>query len=137
ELLAPGRLARDERFAYDRFTTRTRVTRAGETLCVDALDLAPARRDPRSAGLLAEGEYLASAFAVAPEADTVALAERWDAQLARDASVVGAAGTLPNGAGAYARFVAHSARSARVALGRLVSLGREATLGHPLPEVRK
>lgn len=137
ELVAPGRLARDERFAYDGFSTRTEVTRAGEMLCVDAMELAPSRCDPRAAGMLADGGYLASLLAVAPDADADQLTERLDALLAADETVVGAAGALPNRAGAYARVVAPTARTARVALTRLVSAAREATLGLPLPEVRK
>lgn len=137
ELLAPGRIARDERFAYDRLTTRTEVTRAGEPLCVDAMELAPRRRDPRTPGVLGDGGYLASLLAVAPESDVDALAERLERLLAGDATVTGAAGVLPGGAGAYARLVAPVGGAARAALARLVSAAREMTLGHPLPEVRK
>lgn len=137
EVLAPGRVARGERFAYDRLTTRIEVTRGAATLCVDTVDLAPRRRSPRTAGALGDGDYLATLVVVAPEDDADALTERLDTMLARDTSVAAAAGTLPNGAGTYARIVATTATAARTALARVVSAARVATLGHPLPTVRK
>lgn len=137
ETLTPGRAARNETFEYDRLTLRTEVWRGDETLCVDAVEFSPRRLDPRQPGVLDAGDYLASVLVVTPQRDTGELTARIDAALAADPTVVAAAGSLPNAAGTYARLVGRRGQDVRAALARTVSLAREATLGHPLPEVRK
>src|SRR5439155_4595310 len=66
ETLAPGRLARGERFAYERLLLSMRISQSGHEHCVDTLLLEPRRRSPASRGLLGGFAYLATLLAVAP-----------------------------------------------------------------------
>lgn len=137
ELVAPGRAASGERFAYERVRLRTVVRRDGRELCVDSLDLRPARSAPAQSGLLGEHDYVASLLVVAPEDDAEALAARLDAALVADPDVMGASGALPNAAGALVRILAGSAPATRRALAGAWRSARAHVIGLPLPAVRK
>lgn len=136
EIVAPGRAASGERFAYERIRLRTLARREGRELCVDVLDLRPARSAPAQSGLLGEHDYLASLLVIAPD-DPEALAARLDAALHADSDVLGASGVLPNGAGALARILAGSAPTTLRALAGAWRAARAHVVGLPLPVVRK
>lgn len=69
EVLCAGRLARGERFAFDRIRARTEVLRAGTPLAVDGLDLGREKGSEPFGG----SDYLATALVCAP-ADLTGLA---------------------------------------------------------------
>lgn len=148
ELLGPGRIAVDERFAYERVRLTTAVRELGSAaasgdapasseLCVDTLELEPARRSPAARGVLGGRSYLGTFVAVAPHVDAERLAGLIDTELAVDARVSAAAGTLPNGAGVGARVLASKAADARTALDAAWAVARQELLGAPLPVRRK
>ncbi len=139
ETIAPGRRARGERFAYDLLELRTSVRRGGRELCAERLRLEPRRAPPDRPGILGDADYVVSVIAVAPEADVEALARTIDEALAghAGAGVRGAAGELPNRAGALARILARDAVTAHDALRSAWSAARMALVGLPLPERRK
>jgi urease accessory protein len=60
EILAPGRQARGETFAYDCVELITEITAAGRPIAAERMRLEPALRDPASTGRLGEYRYLAS-----------------------------------------------------------------------------
>jgi urease accessory protein len=130
EILAPGRLARGELFAYERLLLSTRVTQGGRELCVDTLLLEPRLRSPAARGLLGGSRYLATLLVVAPERP--GLAEQVAAGV-----LEGASGELPNDAGVVVRILADAPAVAARALARAWSVAREALLGHPAPRLRK
>jgi urease accessory protein len=139
ETIAPGRRAHGERFAYELLELTTVVRRDGRELCADRLRLAPGRSAVDRAGVLGEADYLVTLLAVAPDSDAGALAGRIDAALesADVAGSRGAAGELPNGAGALARSLAADAPSAGTMLRVAWAAAREYLIGIPLPEARK
>jgi urease accessory protein len=134
ETLAPGRRAYGERFAYELLDLSTQVCRDGRELCAERLRLEPARARPDRAGVLGDFDYLVSMLAVAPESDSHALALRIDAAVADHH---GAAGELPNGAGALVRMSVPDAASAERALRAAWRAARMQLLSLPLPERRK
>jgi urease accessory protein len=137
ETISPGRRARGERFAYDLLELRTEVRRDGRELCAETLRLEPARAPLDRAGALGGWDYLVTLFAVAPERDAANLAARLDAALTVERGVLGAAGELPNGVGAFARMLAPDAPAAERALRGAWAVARRVLLGAPLPERRK
>jgi urease accessory protein len=137
ETVAPGRRAHGESFEYVALVLHAEAHRGARELCVDRIVLGPARRDPRSPGVLGAAGYLVTLMAVAPEHDTTRLAAALDDALAGEAGAVGAAGELPAGAGALARVLAPDALAARRALRRLWRTARQALVQLPLPPVRK
>jgi urease accessory protein len=137
ETVAPGRRAHGESVAYGALTLHTEVRRDGRELCVDRLVLEPGRSDPRTPGVLGTAEYLVTLLAVAPERQSAPLAEALDEALAATAGIAGAAGELPNGAGAFARVLADDSLAARRALRLAWSTAREVLVALPLPPLRK
>lgn len=137
EMLAPGRLARRERFAYDGVRLQTAVSRAGRELCVDTLSLEPGRRPPELPGLLGAHDYLGSLLAVAPEHGADALGAELDAMLAGAEDVRAAAGVLPDGAGVLVRILARGAIAMRAALVRAWAHVRRALIGLAVPPPRR
>ena len=138
EMVAPGRLARGEAFAYERLRLATEVRAVGgPPLCADTLLFEPARRSPERRGLLGRYLYFGLLLAVTPSGDADALADRLDATLARSPDALAAAGTLPAGAGAFARVLGVTPVAARKALEAAWSAAREAIIGLPLPPRRK
>lgn len=137
EIVGPGRLARGERFRYDRLAFDTAVFRDGKPLCVDASVLEPARRRPDRHGIFGTWNYLGTLLVVSPERAPEDLGDRLNAQLPHAEGVTGAAGPLPHRAGAVARILAHRAPAIRRELARAVSTARQEILGYPLPSLRK
>ncbi len=137
EMVAPGRLARGERFAYDELELITSVRRAGRLLCRDVLLLDCSRRGEPLDGY----DYLASVLAV-PGAggaratgviagDTVA--DRVSGALMADPELFGAADPLPAGAGVIARALARSS----IAALRATETAWTMVSGRPAPPRRK
>jgi urease accessory protein len=116
EIVAPGRLAHGERFAYDHLRIETAISVDGYELAVDVLDLSPARRHPERTGLLGANDYVASMMVVCPGADTELLARELDAVLAAAPAVTAAAGMLRDGIGVVGRILAPTASTARAAV---------------------
>lgn len=137
ESVGPGRRAFGERFEYGILELATEIRHNGREICADRVELEPHRADPSRAGALGGEDYLVSLLAIAPATDAEALAAAIDRELAAARGFRGAAGTLPNGAGALARMVAPSATAADRALRAAWSAARHALLGLPIPERRK
>ena len=137
ELVAPGRVARDEAFDYASLSLTTRVRVDGREAAVDSLTLSPGRLDPRSPGLLGGHQYLASLFAIAPGEAAEPLAAAISNAVAGTANCTIATGTLPSGAGALIRVLADSGIAADRGLRTAWSAARVALLGSPPPRRRK
>ena len=127
EVVVPGRLARGERFDFERYASTCEVRSEGELLVADATHLAPGADDgpgPAAPGMLGEFAVLGTLYLLAPAADAAALADRLheavvaDGATARDAAaadrdtdpeVTAGATRLPNGAGVLVRALGHRA----------------------------
>lgn len=137
ETVSPGRRAHGESLEYAKLALQTEVRRDGRELCVDRLVIEPGGDDPRTPGVLGDAEYLVTLLAVAPEHPAAQLAGALDAALASDRRSLGAAGELPNGAGAMARVLAPDPLAALRALRLAWRAAREALVQLPLPPLRK
>ncbi|MFQ5426178.1 MAG: urease accessory protein UreD [Gaiellales bacterium] len=138
ELVAPGRIGRGERFAYTILGLDTVVTDGRSTLMAETMLLEPSRRSPRKRGLLGDSNYTGVMFAVTRrEGVAERLASELDSALERDTRVRGAAGELPQAAGAMARVLADSAPAALRALDAAWEVARRTLIALPLPPRRK
>jgi urease accessory protein len=137
ETIAPGRRAFGERFAYEMLELTIEVALNGREICAETLRFEPGRALPNRAGVLGDRDYLISMLVIAPERDAAALAAAIDGELADADAIRGAAGELPNGAGAVVRMFAPCASAADRALRCGWGAARRALLGLPLPERRK
>lgn len=133
EIVAPGRRAHGERFAYARLRLETAISIDGRERAVDVLDLCPARRHPGRTGLLGAHDYVASLVVACPGADSDALARELDAALATRPGIDGAAGSLPDGIGAAGRILAPTASAARAAVRAAWEVSRRHLLGLAVP----
>lgn len=110
DVLAPGRLARGERFAFERYEARLEICAAdGRLLAAERALLEPGRHSPAAAGLLDAGPVLGSLFLLGGQPDP----ERAAAQLhARECPRLGAA-VLPGGCGLLVRLLGDSPSAVR------------------------
>lgn len=139
EIVAPGRVARDESFGYHSLHLDTTVRSAGTELCIDALRLDPHAGTPARPGVMGDACYLVSLLVAAPGRDVETMAQRLDgvAATAGGPDGAGAAGALPNAAGVSLRVLTRDARSARAALLECWGEARLLLLDRPLPRIRK
>lgn len=137
EIVAPGRYASGEKFAYARLSLRTEIRGPAGELCVDSIVLEPSSRSPAHLGMLGPNPYLVSLLAIAPDCDGERLAHRLDSAIADEAGVLGAAGMLPQDAGALVRILAPSSILAQRSLVCVWDAARQELLGHPAPRQRK
>lgn len=134
DLVVPGRLARGERFAYDRYRSRLRVDSPdGTPLLYDSLDLAPDERSPESPGVLGEFAVVGSFYALGiedAESVTDAIHDRCSGEA--HAGVT----TAPDDRGVVVRALGDRRVPVAGALREAWAAVREAHLGSTIPEAR-
>lgn len=137
EVIAPGRAARDERFAYQALQLITTVTHDGREIGTDVVRLVPTEFDPHGPGQLGEYDYLVTMTVAARGRSLDAAAFDTVAATAAGDQGVGGAGALPGGAGISVRLLTHDSRSAVAATRRCWEHARSVLLDSPLPRTRK
>jgi urease accessory protein len=135
DLLAAGRVARGERFAFERLFVEVDVRIAGERLLLDRLNLAPADGAPDRLGLWNDHAYYGTLYACSPRLDE-ALAGVLAEMFERRDDVYGSAGQPAPGC-AIVRVLARTTWQAREALFEAWDLLRRALLDKPARELRK
>lgn len=134
DVVVPGRLARGERFAYDRYHSRLRVDAPnGTSLLYDTLDLAPGERSPESPGTLGEYAVVGTLYALGiTDPGTVAdsIHDRFNGEA--HAGVTRA----PDDQGVIVRALADRRAPVTDALRGAWATVREAELGSAIPEAR-
>jgi urease accessory protein len=118
DVVASGRVASGERFAYRRLGLQTLVRVDGRSIHADELDLAPGRRSPMAAGIMGGYDYLVTVLGVAPG---ITDHEQLGNELHQELCALGVgrvgAGALPSGLGVLVRALAPD----RVAAYRLAT----------------
>jgi len=137
DTISPGRRLSGELFKYEELDFETTIKLDGNILSSDRLRLRPDDDHLQQLGALGNRPYLVTLIAAAPGRNTEALASRIDHALAAEPSVHGAAGELPNGAGALARALATDKAGADRALRVAWEAARSELLGLALPRERK
>lgn len=135
DVVVPGRLARGERFDFERCVSRVTASGPDGLLFEDATHLAPGASDPGAPGVLGEFSVYGSLFVVAPTEDADALSDRLHASVA-DETARSAATALPNGAGVVVRALADRADHATGALYAAWTAARETLADAPAPARR-
>lgn len=136
DVLVPGRLARGERFAFERYLARTQGTGPDGLLFEETTDLAPAETDPTKPGVLGEFTVLGTTLVVAPDEDTTGLSDALHAAVA-DAEAEAGATALPNDAGVLVRALGDRAETVSETLHAAWDRARRDLVGAPAPSGRK
>ncbi|WP_256300903.1 urease accessory protein UreD [Haloarchaeobius salinus] len=136
DVVVPGRLARGERFAFERYLSRLTVTGPDGLLVTDTTHLAPGERDPTVAGVLDEFEVYGTLYVLAPNRDTAAMSDAIHAAVDDGEACAGAA-ELPNGAGVSVRALAGRSETVQAALHLAWDRARRTLLDAPAPAGRK
>lgn len=141
EVVVPGRLARDERFDFERFASRLRVHDREALLFEDATHLHPDLADPTVPGVLGEHVVYGSLYVVVPRYECDEIEPLADGIHERVATADTAARTtatvLPNDAGVLVRALADGTEPVADALWHAWDEARRELLDVPAPEVRK
>ena len=138
DILAPGRAARQESFAYREYDSRLRVETLGdgEIRLFDRMRLQP-QQDPLSClGLMETYDYLGVFYAL-PGSGAIdpSLADRLHDALAPCPDLLGSASTLPHG-GLAVRLLGRHHTPVRKALHTVWDLTRQALFGQPAAALR-
>ncbi|MDS0260685.1 urease accessory protein UreD [Haloarcula sp. S1CR25-12] len=136
DIVVPGRLARGERFDFERYLSRVRARGPDGLLFEDTTHLAPGDADPATPGVLGEFTVYGTLFVVAPDADTAALSDELHAAVS-DATARAGATELPNGAGVAVRALGDRAETVEAALHAAWDGARRELLDAPAPSGRK
>jgi len=158
DVVVPGRLARGERFEFERYLSRLRVRSDGQLLVDDATHLAPADDDPTAPGVLGEFAVLGTLYVLDPAGDAAALSDRLheaavavaeeagggtdddrtaDEESENDDAVRAGATALPNGAGVAVRALGHRAERVTATLDAAWDAAREELIGVGAPDARR
>jgi urease accessory protein len=136
DVVVPGRLARGERFDFERYRSRIRATGPEGLLFEDTTHLAPAECDPAVPGVMDEFTVYGTAFVVAPDCDTNGLSDRLHEAVAEGETRAGAT-TLPNDAGVVVRALGNRAETVQATLQAAWDYGRRDLIGAAAPSGRK
>ncbi|WP_459192857.1 urease accessory protein UreD [Halosimplex sp. J119] len=148
EVVVPGRLARGERFAFERYLSRLRVRREGRLLVDDATHLRPDEADPSAVGVMGEFAVLGTLYVLVPAdgVDPEALSDRLhevatdtaESNVADSDDAVRAGAThLPNDAGVVVRALGHRAETVTAPLRAAWDEARTELLGVGAPDSRR
>jgi len=136
EVVVPGRLARGERFDFERYYSRVRSAGPDGLLFADATHLAPAEADPTAPGVIGEFTVYGTLFVVAPDRDAAALSDAlYDVVVGTEARA--GATALPNGAGVAVRALGDRAETVQATLHDAWDHARREMVGEPAPDGRK
>ncbi|GGO00725.1 urease accessory protein UreD [Haloarcula pellucida] len=136
DVVVPGRLARGERFEFERYLSRVRAEGPDGLLFEDATHLTPADGDPTAPGVLGEFTVYGTLFVVAPDSDAAALSDALH-ETVTDADARAGATALPNGAGVAVRALADRAETVQSTLHAAWDDARRDLLDAPAPSGRK
>ncbi|MGB9951214.1 urease accessory protein UreD [Haloarcula marismortui] len=136
DVVVPGRLARGERFEFERYLSRVRADGPDGLLFEDATHLTPADGDPTAPGVLGEFTVYGTAFVLAPDRDEGELSDALHAVVADGRARAGAT-ALPNGAGVAVRALGDRAETVQSTLHAAWDHGRRELLDAPAPSGRK
>ena len=142
DVVVPGRLARGERFDFERYVSRFEARCDGDLLFEDATHLTPAEGDPTAPGVMGEYSVYGTLYVVAPEGDGEALSDAIHDRATEqtgdgESSARAAATTLPNGAGVVVRALGHRAEDVTAALHAAWDEARRELLDVGAPDGRK
>lgn len=136
DVVVPGRLARGERFDFERYLSRVRAVGPDGLLFEDATHLVPGTDAPTDPGSLGEFAVYGSLFVVAPGDDAADLSDSLHATVT-DRDGRAAATELPNSAGVVVRALGHRAETVRDTLRAAWDGARRVLLDVPAPSGRK
>jgi len=136
DVVVPGRLARGERFEFERYLSRLRATGPDGLLFEDATHLTPADADPTAPGVLGEFTVYGTTFVLAPDRDAAELSDALHGVVADGEARAGAT-ALPNGAGVAVRALGDRAETVQATLHAAWDHARNELLDAPIPSGRK
>jgi urease accessory protein len=138
DVLLPGRVARDERHAYDFFCSETEARRPdGTLLFADTLRFSPlGGDDPRSIGLLGGQDVVGTLLVLTRRIKPVEFVDLLRAALS-DSDVLAGVSELPNACGISLRLLGSTSKTVRAAITSAWNAARLALLGIPALDLRK
>ena len=136
DVVVPGRLARGERFAFERYLSRVRGSGPDGLLFEDATHLTPADGEPTAPGVLGEFTVYGTTFVLAPDHDESELSDTLHAAVTDGEARAGAT-ALPNGAGVAVRALGDRAETVQATLHAAWDHARQELVDAPAPSGRK
>jgi urease accessory protein len=136
DVVVPGRLARGERFDFERYRSTVEASGPDGLLFADTTHLAPDEDDPTAPGMLGEFSVYGTTFVVVPDTDSKGLSDALH-DVVTDCEARAGASALPNDAGVAIRALGDRAEVVTEALHAAWDHARRELLGAPAPSGRK
>lgn len=131
-----GRIAREERWLFNKLTTELNVSRSGQPVCRDRIQILPRAWTPSDLGGTDGAAYIATMLLCADgDFDWRETAETFTSWFMEDRDSVGAASFLANG-GCLLRYYTHSAQSLNQVTRTLWTMARRTLLDQPPLDLR-
>jgi len=137
EIIVPGRLARGERFEYDRYHSAVHAEYMGTRILTDTIDLAPDEDDLRRQGLLGEYPVVGSLYVLTGSVDSHELSDAVFARLEARTGIVGGASVISKEKGVVVRALGHTAEAVEAGIHDAWDATRNALFGVNKPKQRK
>jgi urease accessory protein len=136
DVIVPGRLARGERFDFERYYSVVRADGPDGLLFEDTTHLTPSESDPSRPGVLGEFTVYGTTFVLAPDHDTAAMSDDLHAVVA-GRSARAAASELPNAAGVAIRALGDRTETVQATLHEAWNHARQELIDAPALSGRK
>ncbi|MEZ5831619.1 MAG: urease accessory protein UreD [Dongiaceae bacterium] len=137
EIIAPGRLARGESFAFRKLRLDTQVIIDGSTELIDSLAMEPSDIPVDVIGVLGSYYYAGSLLTLAPGRDNAGLAVELSRMAQEGPDFQLGTGLLPGAVGVLVRVLARSSATVKRLIDQAWACSRAEMIGAPLPMRRK
>ncbi len=130
EIIAPGRVAMGESFAYDVCFLRFVVAGdGGVPVFIDTANLEPKSRDPRSLGILGGHTVMGSAYIITPGHNLAVLEEKIGGIMSASGGITGGFSRMGGDSGILVRILGDETECVRDAVWQVTGAVREAVTG--------
>lgn len=137
EIIAPGRLACGEAFAFNRLKLETRIIVSGKTLLTDQILMAPKSIPIQMRGALGSFLYFGSLLALVPGGNAKGAFDAASSMETTGENFRVGVGALPGAIGVIVRVLAQSSSTITQLMEEVWSRIRMQTIGAPAPFRRK
>lgn len=137
EIIVPGRLARGERFEYDRYHSTVRADYAGTRVLTDTIDISPDEDELRRQGLMGEYPVVGSLYVLTGSLDADELSDTAFERLEDRSELVAGTSVISDGAGVVLRALGHTAEAVEAGVHDAWDATRTALFGVNKPKQRK
>lgn len=137
DIVVPGRIARGERFNFDRYYSRIQAHCQGDPIFTDTFSLCPAEEDVQRGGLLGEYPVFGNLYVITPAVEGSTLSDRIHERIAGQDGPVAGTSVLPSQEGVSVRAVGETSKDVTEIIHKAWDETRKFFFDSNRPKIRK